>query len=190
MKQIKVSRKKAIKIQTTKEGAHYYISKGVKYWKRKDLTPCMSSLQCLAYPVVANVISRHDTRLFQQLDIQKWEGAIYLPEIAIKAYIFGRNKAADNRDGWDPQAAEFIKKHFGMTVLVRNYKKKAKVSYNGVSSNLAQALFAAKQRLRRAQAKLEVEADICVALASQIPSKQININVGDNNINTNIKVKA
>lgn len=190
MKQIKVSRKKTVQIQTTKEGAHYYISKGVKYWKRKDLTPCLSSLESLAYPVVANVISRHDTKLFQQLDIQKWEGAIYLPEIAIKAYIFGRNKAADNRDGWDPQAAEFIKKHFGMTVLVRNYKKKAKVSYNGVSSNLAQALFAAKQRLRRAQAKLEVEADICVALASQIPSKQISINVGNNNTNTNIEVKA
>lgn len=190
MKQIKVSRKKAIKIQTTKEGAHYYISNGVKYWKRKDLTPCTNSLESLVYPVVANVISSTDTKLFQQLDIQRWEGAIYLPEIAIKAYIFGRNKAADNRNGWDPQAAEFIKKHFGMPVLVRDYKKKAKVSYNGVSSNLAQALFAAKQRLRRAQAKLEVEADICVALASHIPQKQININVGDNNINTSIKVKA
>ena len=60
----------------------------------------------------------------------------------------------------------------------------------GIPQSLAQKLYNAKSRLRKAQTKLEVEADICVALASQIPSKQININVGDNNINTSIKVKA
>lgn len=188
MKQIKVSRKKAIKIQTTKEGAHYYISNGVKYWKRKDLTRNTCSFQDLAYPPVVNVISRTDTKLFQQLDIQRWEGAVYLPEIAIKAYIFGRNKVRGR--GWDLKAVKFIKKHFGMTVCIQEQKKPAKTKYNGVSSNLAQALFAAKQRLRRAQSKLEVEADICVALASQIPQKQISINVGNNNTNTNIEVKA
>lgn len=190
MKQIKVSRNKAIKIQVTEEGAHYFISNGVKYWRRMDLTLHSASFLALAYPPVASVISRRDVKIFRQLDIQRWEGAIYLPEIAIKAYIFGRNKAADNRNGWDPQATEFIKKHFGMTVLVSDRKKRAKTIYNGMASSTAKALSNAKLRMRRAQAKLEVEADICVALASQIPSKQISINVGDNNINTSIKVKA
>lgn len=189
---MKISRKKAIKIQTTEEGAHYYISKGVKYWKRKDLTT-IGNLQYAAYPAAADVISISDVHIFRQLDIQRWEGAIYLPEIAIKAYILARDKRSFKSAcyGWNAKAVAFIKKHFDMQVKERKSQPGPKNSkIREISQNLAQKLFNAKHRLRKAQAKLEVEADICVALASQIPQKQININVGDNNINTNIKVKA
>lgn len=192
MKQIKVSRKKTIKIQTTKEGAHYYISKGVKYWKRKDLTT-IGNLQYAAYPAVADVISISDVHIFRQLDIQRWEGAIYLPEIAIKAYILARDKRSFKSAcyGWNAKAVAFIAEHFDMQVKERKSQpgpKKSKI--REIPQTLAQKLFNAKHRLRKAQAKLEVEADICVALASQIPSKQISINVGNNNTNTNIEVKA
>lgn len=191
MKQIKVSRKKTVQIQTTKEGAHYYISKGVKYWKRKDLTT-LGNLQYAAYPAVAEVISISDVHIFRQLDIQRWEGAIYLPEIAIKAYILARDKrSVKSCYGWNAKAVAFIKEHFDMQVKERKSQpgpKKSKI--REIPQTLAQKLLNAKHRLRKAQTKLEVEADICVALASQIPSKQININVGDNNINTSIKVKA
>lgn len=191
MKQIKVSRKKAIKIHTTKEGAHYYISNGVKYWKRKDLTT-LGNLQYAAYPAAAEVISISDVHIFRQLDIQRWEGAIYLPEIAIKAYILARDKrSVKSCYGWNAKAVAFIKEHFDMQVTERKSQPGPKNSkLKGIPQSLAQKLYNAKSRLRKAQAKLEVEADICVALASQIPQNQININVGDNNINTSIKVKA
>lgn len=190
MKQIKVSRKKVIKIKTTEEGAHYYVSRGVKYWKRKDLTT-LGNLQYAAYPASAEVISIADVHIFRQLDIQRWEGAIYLPEIVIKAYILARDKrAVKSCYGWNAQAVAFIKKHFGMQVTERKSQPGPKNSkLREIPQSLAKKLFNAKARLRKAQAKLEVEADICVALAGQIPSKQISINVGNNNTNTNSKVK-